>query len=213
MTLNFHGERSFHVGTLIALANGWTGHFYEGSNQGGFMKRWAIIAVGALAAWGVAAPGYAQSTLSKELTTVTGPDNTDPVAQGAGRPTRYEFTIKYISQGGPPVSILDTMPIEFDTVMAQGGNCRPLVIQPSGDGTTRLRCELPAKTNADIQITFQTRTQGGPLKEQGNRFEPVECTVDGFLSLNDGAVAVGHGGQPVAGPTPPMSVAIDGCPR
>ncbi len=178
------------------------------------MKKLAImILAAALVTFGFSGIAYAQSTISKAFTTVTGPDNTDPVPQGLGEPTLYEFIVHYGSNGGPAVTIRDIIPNGFDTVTAQGGNCKPLTVYQDRDrGTTKISCKLPAATDADILVRFQTRTNPSTTKGSINVYEPTECTLDGFLLLNDGAMAVGPENRPVAGPTPPLSVAIQNCP-
>lgn len=87
-----------------------------------------MILAAALATFGFIGIAYAQSAISKALTTVTGPDNTDPVPLGLGDLTIYGFIPHYDSNGGPAVTIRDTIPNGFDTVTAQDDNCKPLTV-------------------------------------------------------------------------------------
>ena len=57
------------------------------------------------------------ATIEKVLTATTGADNFNPIQVADLETTTYEFTINYVSDGGPAVTLLDTVPAEFDDVV------------------------------------------------------------------------------------------------
>lgn len=159
------------------------------------------------------------ATIEKVLTSTTGADNANPVQVADLETTTYEFTITYTSDGGPPVTLLDTVPAEFDEVMVEdGGICEPLLVTRANDrkgkarkerGATKIACELPEQTDATLVVTLRTRQSPG----KGHNppiFAPTSC---GVLLLNAGAVAVDRSDADVdmlvAGPTAALAVEID----
>ncbi len=159
------------------------------------------------------------ATIEKVLTAATGADNFNPIQVAGLETTTYEFTISYISDGGPAVTLLDTVPAEFDEIAVDdGGICDSLLVARANSkkgkankdrGATKIACELPEQTDATLVVTFHTRQSPG----KGHRtpiFAPTSC---GILLLNNGAVAVDRtdsdGEMLVAGPTAALAVAID----
>jgi hypothetical protein len=164
------------------------------------------------------------ATIGKVLTVTTDPDNFNPIQVADLETTTYEFTITYVSDGGPAVTLLDTVPAEFDEVVVEdGGVCEPLLVARANHkkgkakrskakkdrGATKIACELPEQTDAVLVVTFRTRQSPG----KGHNppiFAPTSC---GILLLNDGAVAVDRSDPDVdvltAGPTAALAVGID----
>jgi len=77
-----------------------------------------------------------------------------------------------------------------------------------GKGATKIACDLPAGTDADLVVTFQTRQSPGRGHKEP-AFAPTSCEP---LALNDGAVAVDLADPDapaiVAGATPMLSVDV-----
>jgi hypothetical protein len=159
------------------------------------------------------------ATIEKVLTATTGADNLNPIQVADLDTTTYEFTITYTSDGGPAVTLLDTVPAEFDEVAVEdGGVCDSLLVARANNkkgkakkdrGATKIACELSEQTDATLVVTFHTRQSPG----KGHNppiFAPTSC---GMLLLNDGAVAVDRSDPDidllVAGPTAALAVAID----
>jgi hypothetical protein len=131
----------------------------------------------------------------------------NPVPLAAAEPTTYVLRITYTSHGGPEVTVLDTIPAEFEKVAVDDdGACTNLNLSrlagkagqhgKSGKGArgaTKISCELPAGTDAVLHVTMQTRQSPGSLGRGGGPavFGPASCEEGGSLRLNDGAVAVG----------------------
>lgn len=164
--------------------------------------------------------GAQAATLQKALTDTTGADNANPIQLKDQQTTTYEFTIEYVSEGGPAVVILDTIPAEFTNVAVDdGGVCVELVVEKSGKGTggaTKIACALASETDASLMVTFETRQSPG----RGHKvpvFAPSSCDL---LVLNDGTVAIDPLApeelELVAGPTAMLVVEVldlvgDGC--
>ena len=159
------------------------------------------------------------ATIEKVLTATTGADNFNPIQVADLQTTTYEFTITYTSDGAPAVTLLDTVPAEFDEVAVEdGGVCDPLLVARANSrkgktkrhrGATKIACELPEQTDATLVVTFHTRQSPG----KGHNppiFAPTSC---GMLLLNNGAVAVDRSDSDidmlVAGPTAALAVGID----
>jgi hypothetical protein len=151
------------------------------------------------------------ASISKSLTSTSGAMNSNPVQVGGPATTTYEFTISYVSDGAVAVTILDTIPAEFEYVaVADGGVCvRGVDIEKKGSkqrGATKIRCSLPASTDATLIVTFQTRQSRGRFNDI---YAPTSCET---LILNDGAMALDLSTDPatiVAGPTAMLAVAVD----
>ena len=168
----------------------------------------AVLATAALSFQGAQA-----ATLTKTLTATTGADNANPIQVKDDQTTTYELTIQYVSEGGPAVVILDTLPAEFTgAAVADGGVCTELRVEKAGKGgltgATKIECALPAATDATLVVTFQTRESPG----RGHKtpaFAPTSCDM---LALNDGAVAIDplapEDAQVVAGPTAMLAVDV-----
>ncbi len=161
----------------------------------------------------VAVPAAAQSDISKTLTNTTGVDNSNPIQVGDTVTTTYELTITYTSDNGPAVTILDTIPAEFDNVAVEdSGACTPVSFLKAGrrgkgrgvKGATKIRCDLDANTDANLVVTFQTRQSPG---KGHSIYAPTSCDV---LLLNNGAVAVDRSADMiVAGPSAALAVNVD----
>lgn len=177
-------------------------------NRLGEVLKWVmgLVVVFALASSASAA------SISKTLTNTTGADNANPIQVGDLDTTTYELTITYTSEGGPAVTLLDTIPSEFENVVVNDSAvCTPLSVgRASHDGTkgaTKIACDLPAGTDASLVVTFQTRRSPG----KGHKvpvFAPTSCEA---LLLNDGAVAVDRSTDPetiVAGPSAALAVDV-----
>ena len=149
--------------------------------------------------------------ITKSLTSTTSPDNSNPVQVGGPATTTYEFTISYTSGGAGAVTILDTIPAEFESVSVDdGGACLGgVAIEKKGSkqrGSTHIACSLPASTDASLVVTFQTRQSPGRFNDI---FAPTSCEN---LLLNDGAVALDLSTDPAtigAGPSAMLAVVVD----
>jgi len=157
-------------------------------------------------------PANAQSSITKSLTGTA--DNENPIQVGDTVTTTYEFTIVYMSDGGPAVTILDTIPAEFNNVSVDdSGACTDLPVFKAGrrgrgrgvKGATKIRCDLPANTDATLVVTFQTRQSPSRGRNQPI-FAPTSCED---LLLNNGAVAVDRSTDTIIGPTAMLAVSVD----
>jgi len=179
-------------------------------------KALALLAAPLLLAFAAATSA---ATIEKVLTATTGADNFNPIQVAALETTSYEFTITYMSEGGPAVTLLDTVPAEFDEVAVEdNGVCDSLLVVRANNrkgkakkdhGATKIACELPEQTDATLVVTFHTRQSPG----KGHNppiFAPTSC---GVLLLNDGAVAVDRSDPEVdllvADPTAALAVGIE----
>ena len=133
-------------------------------------------------------------------------------------------SIGTMASGGPAVTLLDTLPAEFDEVAVEdGGVCDSLLVARANNrkgkakngkvkkdrGATKIACELPEQTDATLLVTLQTRQSPGKGHDSPI-FAPTSC---GTLLLNNGAVAVDRSDSEdemlVVGPTAALAVAID----
>jgi Thrombospondin type 3 repeat len=174
-------------------------------------RRAALLAAVVTAA--LSFEGAQAATLTKTLTNTTGADNASPIQVKDDHATTYELTVQYISEGGPAVVVVDTIPAEFVGVaVADGGVCTELRVEKAGSGglrgATKIECALPAGTDATLVVTFETRQSPG----RGHKvpaFAPTSCDT---LLLNDGAVAIDplapEDAQIVAGPTALLAVDV-----
>ena len=173
----------------------------------------ALTSVVALvAAFGFVGTAGAEPSISKVLTETDAPDNANPIQVGGFSTTLYEFTITYTADGGPAVTILDTIPAEFTAVFVDDfGVCDPLIFGKAGKGgtkgATKINCELDALTDVSLVVTFQTRQSPGKGHDPPI-FAPTSCEV---LLLNDGAVAVETADPEniIAGPSAALAVFVD----
>jgi hypothetical protein len=179
-------------------------------------KALALLAAPLLLAFAASAGA---ATIEKVLSETTGADNFNPIQVADLQTTTYELTITYTSDGGPAVTLLDTVPAEFDEVAVEdGGVCDSLLVARAGHrkgkakkdrGATKIACDLPEQTDATLVVTFQTRQSPG----KGHRepiFAPTSCEA---LLLNNGAVAVDRSASDiemvVAGPTAALAVEVN----
>ncbi len=164
---------------------------------------------------GVAVAPASAATLEKVLTDTTAADNLNPIQVKDIQTTTYAFILTYVSEGGPEVTILDTLPAEWtnvaveDIAMACVGGVRvERASKKPGKGATKIACDLPADTDATLLVTFETRQSPGRGHKEP-AFAPTSCEP---LILNDGAVAVDRSASdtdlPVAGPTAMLAVDV-----
>jgi hypothetical protein len=176
------------------------------------IRRTCLLLAACTLAW-LPLHGAQAATLQKALSGTTGADNANPIQLKDQQTTTYEFTIEYVSDGGPAVLILDTVPAEFTNVAVDdGGVCAELVVEKRGGGkggATKIACALPETTDASLVVTFETRESPG----RGHKlpaFAPTSCDL---LVLNDGAVAIDPLApeelELVAGPTAMLAVEVD----
>jgi hypothetical protein len=179
-------------------------------------KALALLAAPLLLAF---AASTGAATIEKVLTETSSPDNSNPIQVADLQTTTYEFTITYTSDGGPAVTLFDTVPAEFDEVAVEdGGVCDSLLVVRANDregkakkdhGATKIACELPEQTDAALVVTLQTRQSPG-TGHNPPIFAPTSC---GMLLLNAGAVALDRSDPDldllVAGPTAALAVGIN----
>jgi hypothetical protein len=172
------------------------------------------VGVAVLAALCLASAGEARAaTLTKSLTATTGADNANPIQVKDEQTTTYELTLEYVSETGPSVVILDTIPAEFTNVdVDDGDTCLDLIVERAGrggtKGATKIECALAEATDATLVVTFETRESPGK-GHKAPAFAPTSCDM---LVLNDGAVAIdplaAEDAEPVAGPTAMLVVDV-----